>query len=244
MVSWSQLQDGNPLTEREAPRQRHDHLRCNTVSLREQFLTLCRILLPSTSEWSSWRRLLDPVNEGSTIFQLIRKLLTQQNSVTSQKTWIISNTAARTWKLTSLTCQTTSATDEVDSVSTTTVCPGCTVINGACFRAFRSFFFFRTLVIRAGPRFFFPADHKTEHEGYKQCNIPCTGRKHYPDLHSMSQTRHAQSYFLWPPVPDVCTATTKLEVLYFKMNGYSLQEHLKFSLHNFDNILPEMMQHS
>jgi len=31
---------------------------------------------------------------------------------------------------------------------------------------------------------------------------------------------------------DLCIATTKLAVLYFKMNGYTLQKHLMFSLSN------------
>jgi len=98
-----------------------------------------------------------------------QELLTQQKRACPRKT---TSSAALPSELASshfLTCQTTSATDEVDSVSTTTVCPGCNVITGARFRALRSFFFFRTLVIRAGPRFFFPADHKTEHEGYAEC---------------------------------------------------------------------------
>jgi hypothetical protein len=61
-----------------------------------------------------------------------------------------------------LTCQTTSAMEEVDSVSTTTFCPGCRVTGGARFLVLRSFFFFRTFVMRAGPRFFFPVDHTTK----------------------------------------------------------------------------------
>jgi hypothetical protein len=63
-----------------------------------------------------------------------------------------------------LTCQTTSAMEEVDSVSTTTFCPGCRGTGGARFLVLRSFFFFRTFVMRAGPRFFFPADHTTKQE--------------------------------------------------------------------------------
>jgi hypothetical protein len=64
----------------------------------------------------------------------------------------------------SITCQTTSAMEEVESVSTTTLCPGCNVTGGARFLVLRSFFFFRTLVMRAGPRFFFPAEHITEQQ--------------------------------------------------------------------------------
>jgi hypothetical protein len=70
-----------------------------------------------------------------------------------------------------LTCQTTSAMEEVDSVSTTTFCPGCRVTGGARFLVLRSFFFFRTFVMRAGPRFFFPADHTTK-QGLLRINYP------------------------------------------------------------------------
>lgn len=40
---------------------------------------------------------------------------------------------------------------------------------------------------------------------------------------------------------DLCIVTTKMAVLYFKMNGYSLQKHLMFSLSNFHNILAQMI---
>jgi hypothetical protein len=54
--------------------------------------------------------------------------------------------------------------EEVESVSTTTFCPGCRVMGGACFLVLRSFFFLRILVTKAGPRFFFPADHTTKQQ--------------------------------------------------------------------------------
>jgi len=40
---------------------------------------------------------------------------------------------------------------------------------------------------------------------------------------------------------DLCIATTKLALLYLKMNRYSLQKQLMFSLSNFHNILAQMI---
>lgn len=40
---------------------------------------------------------------------------------------------------------------------------------------------------------------------------------------------------------DLFITTTKLAVLYFKMNRYSLQKHLMFSLSNFNNILAQII---
>ncbi|CAG2062453.1 unnamed protein product [Timema podura] len=57
---------------------------------------------------------------------------------------------------------TTLAMEEVESVSTTTLVPGTRGMGAILFLVRRNFFFFRTLVMRAGPLFFLPATTEWE----------------------------------------------------------------------------------
>lgn len=61
-------------------------------------------------------------------------------------------------------CHTTLAFVLVESVSTTTLVVGVNEVGGIFFLALHNFLFLRTLVINAGPFFFFPIDDdKLEH---------------------------------------------------------------------------------